>query len=345
MKIQQAITKIGTKNGLQIISGAVLIVLTFILNGFLSFMECGFDLSAITTSQYWANFARMTASEIVVMFGMYLIQKTRDMADTKITGLQNEIDAKRKAIYLVDKVADAEEWLRVIYNYREKLIMYDNKLKQMYEKIRCIEPNKDEKGYSKKLARYNKNVGKKEFLQVQMDFVKKDFERLKLIVKKAPQEEIEKYDKILETDEYLFKTARLHYKTVFWGNLLSGIDASKSKDNTVFFNESKEISKNTIQLVGFACIISAYIASMVVPAFNGWSWSYIINLFTSALCLLWFMTRGVILSKKIILGRYYSALEKRKSVYSMMLADLGIKVTIREKSDERAKIAEIEQTD
>ena len=218
------------KNFFQTISGIAIIVLVFIVNGFLSFITVGFDFSKLLTSQYWADFSLMTASELVVMFGMYLIQKSKDLENIKITTLQKEISEKRNIVYGVDKVTQAEDWLREIYNYKEKLLIYENKIKQMYERLNIHEPEKSERNYEKKLRQYNKKLARKGFLQQQLDFIKIDKHRIQLMTANASQEEIDKLDKQLDTEEYMFRTVKIKYREVYWGNLLADIEENGKKD-------------------------------------------------------------------------------------------------------------------
>lgn len=337
-RLQKKINEMGTRNIVQTISGVFLIVLTFLLNGFLSFITVGFDWARILTSEYWANFGLMTASEIVVMYGMYLIQKTKDSQEDKITGLQQEIDKKRNVVYTMDKVTQAEDWLREIYNYRQRLLIFEKKVKKVYDRIRAIEPSRDDKHYEKKMAHYNKQIAKKQFLQEQMEFIKLDKYRLKLITLNASQEEIEKIEKKLDTDDYLFKTAKIRYREVYWGNLLSDIEAQANRDTTPFFSERKEVSTSVVRVIGVACIISAFVSALIFPTINHIGWSFWLNLIITSVTLIVFLVRGILLSKSIILGKYYRALEKRKSIYVAMLKDLGIsKIIVKENEDETNK--------
>ena len=153
----------STKEIMQILSGILLIVLVFILNGFLSFVTVGFDFSQLATTAYWANFFILFASEMAVMFGVYIIQKLKDLKNKKITDLQDEVQKKRDIVYGVDKVAQAEDWLREIYNYKEKLLIFERKIKSEYEKLKLEEPKQTAKFYEHKKKVYDKNIIKKDF--------------------------------------------------------------------------------------------------------------------------------------------------------------------------------------
>ena len=323
------------KNFFQTISGIAIIILVFIVNGFLSFITVGFDFSQLATSKYWADFALMTASELVVMFGMYLIQKSKDLENTKITTLQKEISEKREIVYGVDKVTQAEDWLREIYNYKEKLLIYENKIKQMYERLNIHEPEKSDKHYEKKLRQYDKKMAKKEFLQQQLEFIKLDKKRIQLMTNKASQEEIDKLNKELDTEDYMFRTIKIRYREVYWGNLLADIEENERKDATVFFNEKTELSKSFIKCFGICMVVSAFLSALIYPAFTQVGLEFWLNLMISAITLIWFLLRGIALSKKIILGKYYKSLEKRKTIYNKMLKDLGIsKVILKSEENE-----------
>ena len=312
------------RNFFQILSGVMLIALVFILNGFLSFITVGFDFSKLGTSAYWASFAIMFISEMAVMFGMYLIQKIKDLQNTKITDLQKEIVKLRNVVYTMDKVSDAEDWLREIFNYKEKLIIYENKIKHLYEKLQPKKPNESERNYDKKLSKYESDTAKREFLLGQLEFIKKDKQRLMLIVKKAKQEDITALEKELEVDDYKFKTVKIRYKDVYWGHLLADVEETSKKDNSAFFNEKNELSKNFIKFLGMGLITSSFISALIFPSFTAIGWEFLLSLIINLITLSFFMLRGVSLSKKIILGTYYKALEKRKSIYNKMLKDLEL---------------------
>ena len=81
-------------------------------------------------------------------------------------------------------------------------------------------------------------------------------------------------------------------------------------------------------------IVSALLSALIVPSFTAIGWQTIISMITSLITLILFMARGIGLSKKIILGRYYKSLEQRKSIYNKMLKDLGISKVVIEGEDE-----------
>ena len=315
------------KDLLQALSGVLMIVLTFIANGFLSFLVVGFDFSKLGTSQYWANFVTLTASEMMVLFGMFIIQRIKDLEQSKITDLQKHIDGRRDTIYQLDKVTEAEEWLREIYNYRERLYLYEDKIKALHSKIILVEPKQDEKGYERKLKKYKELLSKRDYYIKQLEYIKKDKQRISLLIssKNGESDELIKLlIKELSCEEYGFKTANIHYRDVYWGNLLSDIDESKKRDNTPFFDEKKELAKNILKYIGWGLLSSSILSALMFPAFRGWSLATALSMLLNLLVLIWFMARGIALSHKIILGTYYKALEKRKSIYNQMLKDLNL---------------------
>lgn len=322
------------KEIMQIVSGILLIALVFVLNGFLSFITVGFDFSKLATTTYWASFLILFASEMAVLFGVYIIQKLKDLKNAKIIELQKEIQTKRDVVYGVDKVGQAEDWLRDVYNYKEKLLIFERKIKGEYEKLKLVEPKESEKHYERKKKKYDKDIERKEFLAKQMEYIKIAKKRLKLIVAKGSEEEINALEKQIDTNDFAFRTAKIKYKEVCWGDLLSDIDATKQKDNSPFFNEKKELSRNVMQYFGTGLILSALLSALIVPSFTSIGWQTIVSMVTSLITLILFMIRGIGLSKKVILGRYYKSLEQRKSIYNKMLKDLGISKIVIEGEDE-----------
>lgn len=327
-KITESVVVKQKKDFLQMASGISLIILTFIANGFLSFITVGFDFSKIQTTQYWASFSVMFVSEMCVMFGMFIMQRIKDLAHTKIMTLQKKIDKQRLTVYGVDKITEAENWLREIYNYREKLILYENKIRKLHSRIILNEPNKSDKNYEKKMAQYNKRKDKRDFYVSQLDYIKKDKERINLILLKNKNEDqiekIKNFEIELAVEEYAFKKAKIHYKDVYWGNLLSDIEETHNDNGSPFFNERKELTKNILKYLGYGMITSSFLAALIFPSFNGVGWQVFINIIVNLITLTFFMARGITLSNRIILGTYYNALEKRNSIYNQMLKDLGI---------------------
>lgn len=329
------------KDLMQFLSGLSLIALTFIANGFLSFIVVGFDFSRIWTSEFWANFIILFTSEMAVLFGMFLIQRIKDLKHKKITDLQTHIDKQRNTVYGVDKITEAEKWLKDIYNYRERLLMFEDKIRVLHSKIILKEPSKDLKPelYAKLEKRYNKLVEKRDYYIKQFAFVKKDKERLALMIKDKLSEDEKKHLNELESEisskEYALKTARIHYREVYWGNLLSDSDESKSKALTPFFSERKELAKNIIKYFAMGIITTAFITALIFPTYKELGWQTVLNIVLNLITLVFFMARGISVSNQIILGTYYKALEKRKSIYNQMLKDLGIsKIIIEEEVSE-----------
>lgn len=315
------------KDILQAMSGVLLIFLTFLANGFLSFLVVGLDFANILTGEYWANFITLTLSEIAVLFGMFIIQRGQDLQHNKIIELQKHIDQKREQIYHFDKTTEAEEWLRDVYNYRERLFLYEEKVKLLHSKITLVEPKTTDKNYDKLKAKYDKAVEKKEYLKQQLSFIKKDKERLRLLIGVKTEEHTKTINTLseeLESEEYGFKTAKLHYRDVFWGNLLSDAEESKLKDNSPFFNEKKELTKSILKYVGLGLMSSAVLSAFVFGGLKGLSWATVVSMLIHLIMLIFFMARGIRLSHKIILGTYYKALEKRKSIYNQMQKDLHL---------------------
>ena len=307
----------------RIISGVTLIVLVFVLNGFLSFITVGFNFDNLKTGTYWASFSILISSELAVMFGVYIIQKCKDLQNKKITDLQKSIADQREIVYTADKVAEAEDWLHDIFNYKEKLTIFENSLKNAYERLKAREPKENEKFYKVKKRRYDRQQEKKEYLIEQMQFVKKDKQRLKALISKD-FETAETLNKEIDVDSYEFKTAKIHYRDVYWGNLMSDIEEVRRKETSAFFSEKKELSKNFVRYFGMGLIVSAFISALTFPAFSSMGWQAILSCVMSLIALITFMLRGVGLSNKIILGTYYKSLEKRKSIYVKMLKDLDL---------------------
>jgi hypothetical protein len=333
--MEKSITVKQKKDFMQVFSGISLIVLTFIANGFLSFIVVGFDFSRIWTSEFWASFGTLFASEMCVLFGMFIIQRLKDLSNTKITDLQKHIDSKRNTVYGVDKITPAEEWLKNIYNYRERLNLFEDGIKKLHSKIVLNEPEENCRFYEFKKKRYEHKKELRDFYVKQFEFIKKDREKIKILAKqtKTP-EDVRRYEELVEelkTNEYAFNKAKIHYREVYWGNLLSDIDDSRSRAGTPFFSEKKELAKNIVKYLAMGIVTTSFVTALIFPAFKELSWNTALSIIFNLITLTFFMARGIVVSNQIILGTYYKALEKRKSIYNQMLKDLGIsKIIIEE---------------
>lgn len=333
--MEKLITIKQKKDLMQISSGIALILLTFIANGFLSFIVVGFDFSRVWTSEFWASFGILFTSEMCVLFGMFIIQRLKDLQNTKIIDLQKHIDIKRNTVYGVDKITPAEEWLRNIYNYRERLNLFEEKIRKLHSKIVLNEPSKDCKNYDAKLRVYEEKKALRDYYVKQFEFIKKDRKKIEILAKqKKTDEDIKNYEDLaeeLKTNEYAFNKAKIHYREVYWGNLLSDIDDSSAKAGTPFFSEKKELARNIVKYLAMGIITTSFVTALIFPTFKALDWNTVLSIIFNLITLTFFMARGIVLSNRIILGTYYKALEKRKAIYNQMLKDLGIsKIIIEE---------------
>jgi hypothetical protein len=269
---------------------------------------------------------------------MFIIQKGKDLQNDKLTALQKHIEEKRNVVYGVDKVTEAENWLHEIYNYREKLLLFEARVRKLHSKIILNEPKKDAKDYQEQLLKYNKLLEERDYYIQQLKFVKADKERLSLMIKRDKTEQdkarIEEIEELLNDKDYAFKTAKIKYHDVYWGNLLSDIEESKSRSTSPFFSERKEMGKNLVRYFAMGLMGSGILSALIFPSLKAIGIQAVLGIIFNLLILLFFMARGVVLSNKIFLGTYYKALEKRKSIYNQMLKDLGISKIIIEDENE-----------
>jgi hypothetical protein len=333
--MEKPITVKQKKDIMQISSGIILILLTFIANGFLSFIVVGFDFSRIWTSEFWASFGILFTSEMCVLFGMFIIQRIKDLSNPKITDLQKHIDTKRNTVYGVDKITPAEDWLRNIYNYRERLNLFEDKIRKLHSKIVLNEPQEGCRFYEFKKKRYEHKKALRDFYVKQFEFIKKDRKKIEILSKQnKTSEDIQNYETLVEelkTNEYAFNKARIHYREVYWGNLLSDIADSSARAGTPFFSEKKELARNIMKYLAMGIITTSFVTALIFPTFKALDWNTALSIIFNLITLTFFMARGIVVSNQIILGSYYKALEKRKSIYNQMLKDLGIsKIIIQE---------------
>ena len=155
-------------------SGILLIVTVLIVNGFFSFMAFGFDFSTISTGEFWGDYFFRLGSGLGMYAGTYILRKISNLKNKDIINLQTEIKNDRKLIYDYDAVREAEIWLREYYNYNRRLLAYEDRITNAYQKINPIEPYKEEKHYERKLKKYNLQKKKQENLKEKQSFIAKE---------------------------------------------------------------------------------------------------------------------------------------------------------------------------
>lgn len=316
--------KASQKEVSQILSGATFIILTFIANGILSFVSMGFDWALLKTTEYWARYFTLFLSEMSVMFGMYLIQRVKDLNKKVITDLQTDIDNNRNKVYKLSKVAEAERWLNEIYNYREKLTLFEDKLKELHSKATMTKPKEGSLFYNKKIKKFNKLEKKQEYYLAQLKLVDKDKERIKFLLEGNKEKALELQNELYSNLDYAFYTAKIKYREVMWGDLQSGMGRRDNHQGDIFFSEEKAYYKNVMKSLGYGIITSSFFSAIIFPSYNELSSAVIINIFVTMATLCFFMIKGVAMSQKNILGGFCSALEKRKMIYSQMAKDIKI---------------------
>lgn len=321
----------------RVIAGVSLIILVLIINGFLSFVTMGFDFSKIKTSGYWTNFALLTVSEMAVMLGMYIIQKSKDLKNSKLIDIQEDIKRQRQVVYQTNQVMRAEDWLREVLNYQERLNLFEKIVKINFEKLKLEEPDINDKYYARKKTRFDKQQEQKKFLCKQIEYIKKDRERLQLWNKKDDERYKTLEKELKEAEDYVFSSTKIKHRDIAWSNLLSDMDEEDKRDKGVFFSEKTELSKKMAQYVAIGSITSSFIACLAYPQFNNFGWGAVLSSLITFCILITFMIRGITLSNTIFLKKYYSSLEARKTIYIKMLNDLGLSKVVIEtiKKDEK----------
>lgn len=330
--------KVGNpKRLLKTFIAVVLIITTFLINGFLSFMTIGFDFSAIFGKDWWINMAILYGSEILIVVAIYILNKQKSLSDPRIVTIQKLLRNRRQSIEFVDKVRDTEDWLKDCYNRLEKISLYEAKLKKIYKNITAIEPKKitkkDIKLYDKRLAKYTSNKEKQDYILEQLAFCKEDRERIRLLVNsKRTAEEQERFEylngRLLDDKNligYNLEKAKISYIEVYWGTLSSDtIEEEGLRNNSPYFFEKKELSKRMSTILMWGLLFTTMISSITHSLFNGFNEYNIMMCFIRLISLLGFMITGLNLSDQLILGNYYHALQIRKKIYSQIMLDLNI---------------------
>ena len=177
--------------------------------------------------------------------------------------------------------------------------------------------------YNYKLKKWTTQEDKKKQYLEQLKLVEKDKARLTCILE-GNTEKAEKLAKELADSDYMLYTVRIKYREVLWGDLLSDLERTSDNRNTPFCYEKREYSKKVLKCLGYGLSTSAFLSALVFPTFLALDFRTVMQVIINTISLIFFMVRGVIQSKEIVLGSYVLALEKRKMIYSQMAKDIKI---------------------
>lgn len=351
-----------SKDLLRKIISIVLIGATLIINGFLSFMPySGMDFSRLGTSAYWLDYGLLTSSELVVMFAMYIMRKSRDLATDGIIELCKDINAYRKRIYRLNKVRVSADWLRNFYNPRERLNLFEDKIRNIQTGLVVDEPLKvDEedkkryKRYLKELAIYKRDVARYDWCENQLKLIKRDREKFELvrqiITEKSKLDEkqidlvkieklekqVEAIDKELVDSNFALQRYKLKFEKVYWDTLVAEGQYSAKHRQSAYFHEKRLVAKRMQTFLMVSLFVSTILFSMLPPIFEPFTWETILSLFLKLIMFAWSSLQGLLLADNNILFDYKSVLDVRKSIYNELNYDLGVdKIIIEEEKKEQ----------
>lgn len=335
----------------------VLVVITLVINGFLSFMPySGMDFTRLGTSAYWLNYGLLTSSELVVMFAMYILRKNKNLATEEIVNLTKDINFYRDRIYRLNKVKISAEWLRNFYNPREKLNLFEDKIRNIQTGLMIDEPlevdpedKKRYKAYKKELARYKRDIVKYEWCEKQLKLIKRDREKFELIrqivaekgkidetkvdEKKIEQleKQVEQIDKELFEQNFALQRFKLKFEKVYWDTLVAEGQYNSKHRPSAYFHEKKLIAKRMQMFLTTSLFVSTILLSMLPPIFEPFTWQTVLSLLLKLVMFAWSGLQGILLADNNILFDYKSVLGVRKTIYNELNYDLSIEKIVIEK--------------
>ena len=361
-KVEQAKEKVKTKKKdiLKRLISTAMLVIVLLLNGFLSFITLGgFDFSKLKTSIFWITFGILLLSEIMALIVTYINKKIKNLQDNEIVDLSTEINKSRNRIYKLNKPKVASYWLRVFYNPREKINLFEDEINTIQESLNIDEPfeiDKNDKNYRKYLKekkRFEKNIAKYDWCSKQLDLIKRFREKLELVRKvvaeKSKLEEnkidnaliedlenqIKKIDDELIEQKFAFKPFKIkHYETIYWDTLTAGNgETVGNKRQSAYFHESKLIFTKIQSFILSSLFTTAFLGCMLPPNFNTFSLETIIVLVIKLVLFGMACLHGLILADSNILVHYKNSLSQRKTIYNELNFDLGVSnIEIEEKN-------------
>ena len=256
---------IVTKDIMQVLTGAVLILLSVIMSGFFAFVSVGFDIKRLADGSFWLAYFLTLATMYVGFFGVYVIREGRNKRQPKIIINNQARRDFRDAIVSNRKIESCENWLK-IYNYARRVEIHKDNLTEAYRKISTPTPDKsldpNSKKYKRQQALYIKAQEKKKEIKKQLDYVATHEQ----IIAKLKLNDKEGAKKLRETlgDDDSFKCAKIVWRNVYFNDLFNG--SMRHDSNSIFYNKSRAIWDNIKLALLLSILGTALTTSMLLSA-------------------------------------------------------------------------------
>lgn len=316
-------------SALKIISSILFILLTLVLNGFLTFLEFKFDFSVIKTAEFWVLYAINISSATIIYILTYILRKLKNIKNDRIIGRIKEIFKHTDKIYKYNKVKASDKWLRDYYNEHLRIDKLEKKLRH---KLSWFIPKEPRLINKRKLTQWTLIY----YIYLLRKFISKiKEERRDKILKHLELLEIER-DKLnnikpnQETKEVLSKEfkamiKRMRIREVTFKSLTANeFGYDNNRHETPFSNEKSNLLANLLWCLLIGMIITIIFYSIRDVSDKVLTEAEILILIVKAFTFLSYAVRGIFTADSYIFDKYVSVLDTRNDILIQLNGYLGL---------------------
>ena len=254
--------------------GIILIFVSLILSGLFSFLQLGGDFSILKSADYWITYFTNLGILFVGYVGSYLLRKTSNRNRKSLLVAKAELNVQYRDIIKNNQRQLIDMWLAEIYNYEQRILLWENIVTNKLQKPELEKPEEDIKIYRYKLKKYEK---RKAYLQEWKNQLKN------ISIHKQIIEYLRKGDKELATKEKeklvddKFNNAKIKWKNIRFIHIFNGI-STKNQTDSLFPKEGIILFNNIAPMLFTGIIWMLVICSVIGSGFQEVSLTTIVHL-------------------------------------------------------------------
>jgi hypothetical protein len=338
-------SNVKIKGGLaKTISSVFFVLITIVLNGFLTFLEFDFDFRAIKTVAFWIAYLINISSAIVIFFMIYILRKQKNLKNVEIIKRVEKNFEYIDKIQKFNKIKASDIWLRRYYNEHLRIDKLERKLRAKLSWFVPKEPRAvKEKTINKIFLRFYIYKIKRFFFEIKEARRDKILRHIELL--EVEREKLnnlmpnEKIDEVLSS-EFKAMIKGIRIKEVTFDALRAnefGYDSAKR--NTPYTKEKTALMTNLVWGILFGVVFMILLTSFKDVFLNKFDAKQVYELLMKAFTFTSYGVRGLFTADNFIFYEYVSALDNRENILIELSGYLGlledpIEKTTREKEVE-----------
>lgn len=311
------------------ISSILFIIVTLILNGFLTFLEFNFDFSVIKTAEFWVLYAINISSATIIYVLVYTLRKLKNIRNERIIDRIAEIFEFTDKIYKYNKVKASDKWLRDYYNEHLRIDKLERKLRR---KLSWFVPKEPRVIRKRKLTQwtliYYFYLLRKFIFTLKEERRDKILKHLELV--EVEREKLNNIKPNQDTGEVISKEfkamiKRIKIRQVTFKSLTANeFGYENSQHNSPFSNEKSNLFVNLIWCLLIGIIITIIFYSIKDITDKVLSEAEILILLVKIFTFLSYAIRGIFTADSYVFDKYCSALDTRKNILIQLNGYLGL---------------------